>query len=253
MCTTRWIHKEIKLRYNKLNSNHKRSLPSPYIDDIIKKSTFDYIDLFATGNNLKKFKVGFEVTQQRMDMLSTLVVPEETLDGTLFNDDIGIYEFKLKNLTNKYFHKVRVFYYDKVCNKIVPITIVTHDELDNILRSDLDKPSKKWDRLIAKFATDSDTSTESSLYVYTNKEFELSSITIEYIRCPAKAFVGGYDTLEYLEGDEDAPNQTSAVVNPDIPDKYCDVLVSICVQNLARILYDKAQLEFTNEDLLSKI
>ena len=32
------MHSEIKLRYNKLNSNHKKDFPTAYLDDFIKKA-----------------------------------------------------------------------------------------------------------------------------------------------------------------------------------------------------------------------
>jgi len=82
------LHQEIKFRWNKLNSNHKKDLPGAYLDDALNKATDDFIEIFYSGNNSKEYKFGFEVIQQRIDMLQTLVVE---LPYSVANLDVNKY------------------------------------------------------------------------------------------------------------------------------------------------------------------
>ncbi len=103
--TTDRIRHEIKLRWNKINSNHKKDFPDAYLDDIVNDTINDYIEIFYSGNNSKKYKLGFEVTQQRIDMLSTLVVPFKSAATTLVSPTI--YKLELSSLDPQYKHFVR--------------------------------------------------------------------------------------------------------------------------------------------------
>lgn len=72
------LHQEIKFRWNKMNSNHKKDFFPELLDDAINKTIEDYVEIFYSGANPKHYNFGFEVNQQMIDMLRTLVVPEKT-------------------------------------------------------------------------------------------------------------------------------------------------------------------------------
>jgi len=58
------------------------------------------------------------------------------------------------------------------------------------------------------------------------------------------AFFGGYNTIEYINGDTTAPSSNSAIVNVELNDSYIDTLVDIMVDITAEIYSDvnKSQL-----------
>lgn len=232
------IHQQIKFRLNKLNSNHKEDLPVEFIDDAINKVMLDYVEIFYSGNMTKPYKLGFEITQQRMDMLITLVVPETNLTFSAF--DAGIY---VANLPVLYRHFIRGHVIPEECNKKIPITIVSHNDLDKKLRSINQQPSLKWDRCLGIFKN-------NQLFLYTGT-YTLSDVLIEFIRTPINVFYGGYDSLEFIAGDTTAPQNGDPKIDPIIPEDYHDLLVDMVVQYLASLIEDVNQYNFQKEKIQS--
>lgn len=236
------MHKEVKMRLNKINSNHKKNLPAAYIDDAINKATDDYIEIFYSGNNSKKYKFGFEVTQQRMDMLQTLIVPEEVVMPTINTGQS--YGFGLDTLDHGYRHFVRGFATSPQCTNKLTINIVRQNDLDQKLLDLNTKPNIPWRRTLGIFAN-------NVLYVYVDN-FTLTSITMSYIRKPAQVFISGYDSLERLNGDVTAPGAADPKVNSDLPEAYHDLLVDMTVQYLAGQIEDVNKYQLMGDTILSK-
>jgi len=235
------MHFEVKVRLNKLNSNHKEDLRKELIDDAINKASDDYVEIFYSGNNTKEYRLGFEVTQQRIDMLSTLVIPEKSITPTLVRTNV----YKAStNITPSYRHFVRGWVIAEGCAQRIPITIVRHNDLDNKLRDDNQKPSFKWQRCLGTFKND-------GLYLYT--DYVITSVVIEYLSNPVKVFSGGYDSLEYIQGDTSAYKSADAIVNSNLPVPYHDLLVDMTVQYLSRVLEDGEKFNLQKEQVLSKI
>jgi hypothetical protein len=244
------MHWEFKQRGNKLDSNHYKDLSSNEIDARLNDAAFIFSEIMYSGNSLKQYKLGFEVTQQRIDMLSTLVVgqPKQPLvSPTSFDSVLGIYEFDLSALVQPYFHLLRVTASTQ-CG-LVGVKLEQHDDLTFTLSDKHRKPSLKWKRLIGAFKSSVSSTTETSLYIYTNNEFTIDGLYIEYLKCPAKVYLGDYDSLEYLQCVADAGsnceqfyNQSSGTptgsVDCDLPAKYHTFVVDIAVQEMSRILED---------------
>ena len=238
----RYLHKEFKLRYNAIDSNHKKDYPAAFIDDFYNTALFDYVEIFATGNNAKRYRIGFEVTQQRTDMISTLVI-SDSMTPTAVVD--GVYEFNLDSLSERYFHLVRASA-NTDCGTI-NIKPEQHDDLNYVLSDEYCKPSRKWKRLISTIKRSS-SGEGSSVYVYTNNEFNLDGINIEYIKYPRKVFFGGYNSLE-CDGTNYCIDSPS--VDPDIPYAYYSVLVDLAVQEASRALYDVNQINIREQKISS--
>lgn len=241
------MHAEIKLRFNKLNSNFKQDLPPAYIDDILNSVIFYYVENFYHGNaSSLKYKIGVEVTQQRIDMFANLVEsPDQPLTVLSENTTLNRYTFDLAELQPPYMHMLRVFAITD-CG-VVNFKPSQHDDINVTLNDKLTKPSRGWKRGVYKLVSSPTNSQKSAIQVYTAGEYTISDLYIEYIRCPRKVFYGKYDTLEYKNGDETAPNKNSEPIDSDISDKYHDVIVDMAVQELARILGDANQYN-TRED-----
>lgn len=228
------IHYRIKMRGNKLDSNYMKNLPPAQIDVLINDTTQDYIEMFYTGNNTQGYDVGFEVGEQRIDMLSSLVVKNQEqaiLAPSNYNSTLNMYEFKLSGLAQPYRHFVRAYIFSD-CGTIslVSANLTQHDDLSSVLTDKTRKPSKLWKRIIATIGKDSSNFQESSLYIYTGGEFTITGVYIEYVKQPQVVYFGGYDSLDglYTVGDPQ--------VDSDIPVTYHSLLCDMCIQNLFRNL-----------------
>lgn len=237
------IHQLVKLKFNELDSNRRVDLPAPLLDDVINTVIHDYVEIFYSGKSLNRY--GFEVTQQRIDMLSTLV-ESETLTPILKS---GVYEVNFSKLKKQYMHLVRAFASTN-CGQI-GIDLIQHDDLNQVLKDPLRGPSLIWRRLSAVQRTSSDTDS-ASLYIYTNNLVVVDDVTIEYIRCPKKVFSGGYDSLEYKFGNKSAYKSADSPVTSDIPEKYHEMIVDMTVQELTRIFQDQG-ITLQTEKILTKI
>jgi hypothetical protein len=245
------MHAEVKLRYNKLNSNHKPDLPTAFIDDLLNDAQNEFVEICYSGNNAKRFKLGFEFTQQRMDMLSSLVIPEEDAALTLFKTNI--YRLNLDNLIHKYRNFVSG-YVNSSCGKL-DLNIIRHSDLEGMLINANTKPSKVWKRCLATMVGNTSTAGNQSMLVYTGGEFTPTNITITYLKEPRKMFFGGYNTLEYSNGDTSAPSSTSPQINCELPDTGSahTLIVDIAIQLIARSLEDLSKIQITEDKITRTI
>lgn len=245
------IHWEVKLRYNKLDSDHKKDLSPAEIDAVVNNAINYFVECCYSGNNYKKYKLGFEVIQQRTDMLSNLVVrrPRQPI-LTHFNVENNVYEYKISQLAYPYIYYLRSNVQTE-CG-LAEVRIEQHDDLNLVLKDPYRKPSKKWRRLVGSFNEASDGDGDS-LYVYTDGEFaSVQGLHMEYLRAPKKVFFGGYDSIEYevcvLNGGTEEEcaaiynTASSPTVECDISSHYHSFIVDIAVQELARIMEDNNRL-----------
>lgn len=236
------LHQEFKFRWNKANSNHKKDFYSPVIDDIFNKASEDYVEMFYSGNNSKNYKFGFEVTQQRIDMLQSLIVPESTQVATLVS--VGRYRVNLNIFTPKYRHFLRAYVVPVECpTKRIPVTIVRLNDLDTKLADANTQPSLLWNRCLGSIQG-------NTLRLYT-KDYTILSLYIEYLTDPVKVFSGGYDSLEFLNGDTLAYQSGSPKVTSDLPNH--DILVDMTVQYIASTLEDVNKFQLQEKQILSKV
>jgi hypothetical protein len=243
------IHQEIKFRWNKLNSNHKKDFPAAFIDDAVNKATDDYVEIFYSGNNSKEYKFGFEVTQQRIDMLQTLV--PTNVDGSILSYaatliSTGQYKVDLSAFSPKYRHFLRAYVVPIECStRKIPVSIVRLNDLDTKLADSNTQPSLTWNRCLGSIKN-------NNLVLYT-KDYTINSVKIEYLRNPVKVFFGGYNSLEFTAGDATAYDSTDAKVTSDLPEQYHDLLVDLTVQYIGRTLEDNNKVNLQKEQILNKV
>ncbi len=230
------LHLEIKTRYNKLNSNHKKDFPPAILDDAINKAQDDYLEIFYSGNNTKEYKLGFEVTQQRMDMLKSLVTRQSP---TLSLISTNQYSVDLSTLTPKYKHFLRAKLKQDNCPSL--LEIVRLNDLDFKLDDANVKPSKLWNRAIGCFSN-------NKLIIYTDGV--ATNLELEYLKVPRNVFIGGYNTLEYTAGDLTAYNSASPKVTSELD--HHDLLVDMTVQYLSRVIEDNSKFQLQKELILNK-
>ena len=247
--TIQRLHQEIKFRWNKLNSNHKKDFHPAALDDIINKATDDYIEIFYSGNNSKEYKFGFEVTQQRIDMLQTLVPTNP--DGSILSYpatlvSTGQYRVNIAAFVPKYRHFLRAYVVPVECpTKKIPVTLVRSNDLDVKLADSNTQPSLIWNRCLGSIKN-------NNLLLYTTG-YTITEVKIEYIRNPVKVFSGGYDSLEFLNGDTTAYSSSSPLVTSDLPEQYHDLLADVAVAYIARSLEDNNKFNLQKEQILNKV
>lgn len=246
------MHQQIELDYNKLSSNHSKDYPVPYIDDYINIIQNDFVDLCWTGDNQKNYSLGFEVTKKDIDKVSNLVVsfPEQPLLTPDYIDtENNVYEFRLKNLKYKYFHHVKSAF-ETNCGIVTQDELVRHAHLDKILRDDLRKPSKLWKRVIITIKRSSD-GVGSSLYVYSTPSLAIHRLKLTYIKQPTPVFYGGYNTLEFENGDSSFYSAADQPVSCEVNEQYHRTIVRMVVQTLANKLNDTEKYQLQSQELLT--
>lgn len=247
----REIHWEVKQRYNKLDTNSKKDFTPMELDALIWDAILEYVEIFFSGNNAKKYKFGFEVTQQRIDMLSSLVV-SKPLQSSITPDVItdNKYEFYLSQangqLISPYYHFIRASA-ATTCG-LVNVKMERHNDLNYVLTDAFRKPSKKWKRLVGVIERSSNPLVESSLYIYSEPGFTIANLDLEYLKYPLRPYFGGYNSIEYNNcvstGGTDCTINFDNTALPtlartsDLPAKFHTIIVDIVVQELARRLED---------------
>lgn len=234
------MHQEIKLRLNKLNSNHLKGLPNAYLDDAINKATLDYIEILYSGNNSKAIKFGFEVTQQRTDMLQSLVVPNEPLTvSTVISNS----EYRCSLPTN-YYHFIRAYAVSNSCpGKVLEVQLCRHNDLFLKLTNAHTKPDLTWGRVIGVIRG-------NNLDLYTSG-FPINTVKLDYLRKPNRVFYSGYNTLESVP--DGGHLSSDPKVHSDIPEAYHDLLVDFTVQYISNVLHDNSTAATQQNTILSKI
>ena len=164
-------HYNFKLRYNKVDSQHKKDFNPAEIDEILNDAISIWKEQQYSGNNEKK--VSAEVVQQQIDFLSTLLVQfpvQPLIPANLVTE--GVYEFPLSTTTGlvyQYLHLMRIFGKITGCSEKVETTIIQHDDLNFVLSDPHRKPSNGFfKRLVATFGKSSISGIETSIFIYTD-------------------------------------------------------------------------------------
>ena len=221
-----FLHFKLEQGYNKLSNNHQKYLTDVEKDEVLNTAIFEYLEIFIHGRNPKNFNIGFEVTQQRIDMLHTLVVsyPEFPKQGlTPLEDKIFYYEFPQDYRS---YRSARVF--EAECDIAYDVNIEQHGDLATTRRSFHRRTSKRFQYIIG-------TIRNNRLYLYAEDELSPSKLELTYIRKPSKVCKGTYPSLENRNRDN-PPFQLKQ--DCDLPEEYVDIIVSIAVQELARRFSD---------------
>ena len=221
-----FLHFKLEQGYNKLSNNHQKYLTDVEKDEVLNTAIFEYLEIFIHGRNPKNFNIGFEVTQQRIDMLHTLVVsypefPKQEL--TLLDDKVFYYEFPQDYRS---YRSARVF--ENGCDIAYDVNIEQHGDLATARRSFHRRTSKRFQCIIG-------TIRNNRLYLYPEDELSPSKLELTYIRKPSKVCKGTYPSLENRNRDN-PPFQLKQ--DCDLPEEYVDIIVSIAVQELARRFSD---------------
>lgn len=214
-----------------LDNNVRPNLTDLQVDNVLNTAIFLYTEYALYNKNPRSFNFGFETSQQRLDMIKTLVVsyPEQE---EIVPDDLGsgIYKVDL-SVKPKYdlksLRKARVTVPD--CTDTYRVDIYQHDDLDWKLEDYHYGPSAKWKKAIGALR-------DNNLYIYTKDEFTVDKVRLTYIKKPAEVALGTYTIHPTVEN----PNPTTVKTKTecDLPEEYHYLLVDLAVEELSRIYLD---------------
>lgn len=236
-------HYNFKLRYNKVDSQHKKDFNPAEIDEIVNDAISIWREQQYSGNNEKKASA--EVVQQQIDFLSSLLIQfpvQPLIPANLVTE--GVYEFPLSTTTGlvyQYLHLMRIFGKITGCSEKVETTIIQHDDLNFVLSDPHRKPSNGFfKRLVATFGKSSIPGIETSLFVYTDG-FTIDGIYPEYYKKPNIVSIGGYKDINGI---------LKQKVECDIPESYHTKIIDIAVAEADRIVRDQFGLQADSQKLL---
>lgn len=192
--TVKEMHYDLSLRLDKLDSLHYDNLLAPEKDVYLNRAQITLIKQRYGINNT--YLTGFEESQKRIEDLKVLLVKscnnsacESPLVPTLIDSIKGIHRYDLNELTKgKYL--IYISSYVKISDAKCTIDVVPkftqHDDIYTSLVDDNYMPSFEWMYLPIVFS-------EHYIYAYTNNEFNVGEMYVDYLRYPVEIRYGNYN------------------------------------------------------------
>ena len=218
------LHSKFEMAYNRQANNQRRYLNDVEKDELLNYAVFEYVELFTTGVNKNNWNIGFEVTQQRIDMLEPLVksYPEEPSLNLSVIDGIYIADLTKTAFPLKSFHGAYISISE--CSDRINVDIDQHQDLNTARQNTHRKSSRAWKRCIG-------TIRNKKLFLYPDGTMTPLRAFLTYIKQPDKIALGTYPALQ----DKDIPNaQNLTKTDSDLPAQYIDIVVAIAVQEAHR-------------------
>lgn len=246
------IHRLVKLRLNKVDSNSYQDFLPADIDDMINQATLkliNYYDLVSDRSQVVKDIISpFKVTYPDQPALYP--------SSTTANGNGFIYDYNLDNLKYPYYRFLRAWV---SCDDFVaPVSIITSDEQQK-LNNAYTRPNSSWGRYVGMFVK-ANNEGKPALRVFANDNQALN-LRIEYIKMPKKVYLGGYDSLEYIEckrrneqyGGTEACNQYYKIGDPPVDSELgkgaTDLLVDMTVYLLSSATENQLVLQIVNAEM----
>lgn len=222
--TIKEMHYDFDLKLDKVASLTKENFNKAEKDWLLNEGI--WVLLKTKYGIANKYRAGFEMTQKRIDDLSTLHVkyPDQPGLQPIVHDN-SVLELPLENLKYKYLYLTRG-YADVIysnCSKKVSLREIQNDDLNTVLQDPFNKSS--IDNFIVVNFGKSSESSGASIYIYPDT-LNIGKIYLEYLKHPARVSFGGYtyiDGVEYPEQDCDLPEG----VHPEVVDTAVAIAAGI--------------------------
>ena len=254
------LHYKFKVAYNRLSNSYRKSFSDVEIDEILNTAVFEYVELFYNGSNKNNWNVGFEVTQQRIDMLHTLVksYPEQPSLNLSLND--GVYWANLNHAAFpfKSFQAAYLTVNDCAERPLdlsasgrlrspqevdINVDLEQHQDLYTARQNTHRKSSLRWKRCIG-------TIRDKKLYLYPDGAFVPIKAYLTYIKKPNEICLGTYPSIEN-KNIPNAPLKTKT--DCDLPEDYIDILVAIAVQEVHRRYSNYNDLQVSQQKITTTV
>lgn len=182
------MHYNLALKLNKVDSLQYANFQPGEIDEYLNEAQWIFIKTRYGINNI--YKTGFEGNSKRIKDLQNLVVEghETPLVPNLYQE--GIYYIDLDVLSRKPYIVVNAYASTKkgTCQTFMNIKEIQHDDLSNIAinYNENTAPSFIWRYLPAVYRE------KNRIYLYTNNDFDILEVYLDYIRQPKEIRYGSY-------------------------------------------------------------
>lgn len=206
--TIQELHYDFKIKLDKVDSLSKRNFHPAQIDWLLNEATWKFIEEMY-GMSLQNPDRGFEVSEIRTQDLRNLHITSPQVQSPIApsGGTSGVYELNLADLTFDYWltTKLNCRITKNNCSKDASITVVQTDDLSDALVDPFNKPSYSFGRVLGNYGkslTDQNTTYNQygtgSLYLYTNNDFTVDSVSVSYLRYPQRVWIGTYDLTNDL-------------------------------------------------------
>ena len=209
----REYHVRVRQIIDKENSFVADDLAPAHID--LALNAAEYIELERRYGALNNAQESFDSTAKRRAELANLhvfspsstepgITPAVGLDfyGTYYTVDLSEAAKPVWVLTG-----LNALVTKANCpDKVIGVTEVERDDLNEIMINPMSKPSYNWRRVPAILASSgSGESNQGRVYIYTGGDFSVSLVYPSYIHFPTPVFFGGYDSLDGLYTSASSP------------------------------------------------
>ena len=237
------MHWDFKLKLNKVDSSDFPNFQVPEIDWLLNEAQILFLKQRYGINNQKR--LGFEVSQKRIDDLRNLVVKDRVLPAvaspTVANQFIsGVpagYAFLIRATVRGQVSEGDVV----TCpSKSLTAIQVQHDDLSSVLGDPFYSPSYKWGEVPMVFGTrlqaagPPTTYFQDEIYTYTDGTFIITAVNIDYLRMPTRvAFPSGVPGGTYNMPDGTAINTDQDCLLPEATnEEVVDIAVQIAAGDI---------------------
>lgn len=238
---------DLKFKLDKVDSlQHENFLPAE--TDWMLNEAIDLIVKQRFGiNNINR--TGFEGNEKRIQDLKTLHVKCPSIIQPAIPTIVvqqGRYEIRLSSLTFDFLFLTRASALASkthCSNRVIGLKEVQNDDYNDISVDPFWKPSFEWREAPVNFGrSDTLNDDKGSMYIYTNQDFTIDEVYIEYIKIPNKVCSGGYKDIN--------TGLITSVVECDLPTELHREIVDIAVSECARIISDPNFLQLKQQKLL---
>lgn len=251
--TIQEMHYDFKMKSDKVDSDSVKNFNEAQIDWILNDAYLIWLETRYGASN-RKF-TGFEETQKRIDDLAPLVIKHPRQASIAPTSPApGLYELDLNRLDYPYLHAIRLWAQgtkDDCVAHNLNVSIIQHDDLQNVLGSPFTEPSFRWREVPAAFGRNED-GTFSSIFFYTNEEFTIDEVFIEYLKEPKKLWFGNYDYYDSIFDNTGNLIYQASVDSPvscELNNKQCREIVDVGVEEVYRYLQNPAFLQLNQSKI----
>lgn len=205
---------KVKQRLNKLASNDYDNIESWQIIEAFNKAQVDWCRRNLHGVNTKQ--EGDEQSTRRIDDLQVLL----TTSNLVMNNK-QVY-FESTNFPTDYlqFKRIALMAKAECCPepKKMVVYLAEQANVDQLLRDKNKQPSYEWGETFA-------TLSGNQIQVYTNKEFQISTVTFHYYRQPRHIEISGV-----------VDPYTGILSTTDVVSEFKDDLVELFIDEAVKII-----------------
>lgn len=209
------MHYDFDLKIDRVASFSKEDFNRAEKDWLLNEGQLVLLKRKYGINNV--YQSGFEMSQKRIDDLSSLHIKFPLQSELSLITHNGVYELELSSLAYPYLFLTRgwVKASSEDCDDIrIKMREIQNDDLEDLLDDPFNKPSTEF--IPVNFGRSSDIDGGTSIYLYPGT-LTLNSAFVEYLKQPNRLNFGGYTYLDgtvYTQTSSDMPTQ----VHPEIVD-----------------------------------